>query len=132
MEQNSTIAETNPESAKRAAETFIEIYEVTLVAVEHCLEEVIKEAGPEFAEGYFAWYEALHQLIDGINALAANNVNIDEEAFNEALHLFSFDGAVQFLRDLCIVKKIALPYGWREQFKTHILSLLEVRQVTAC
>lgn len=109
--------ETNHE---RALETFVEVYQVTLFRVEQYLEEVVEEAGPEFAAGYTPWLRSIRDLTRGA-FLASNHVPLkNQEPFLDALRVFSFSSATQFLQDVCSTIGIKHDHTWAEKFKEQI------------
>lgn len=110
--------------AKQIAETFVEVYQVTLVRIEQHLDEVIEEAGEEYADGYKPWQEALHNLVHGTFLLAREEAKPDTEQLSDALRVFSFEGSVRFLGDLCSSVGINTERGWQERFREHIHGLM--------
>lgn len=110
------------QSAKRAAETFVEVYQVTLIRIEQHLEDIIHDAGENYAEGYKPWQKALHDLLDGAFLLSKNQP-VKRDSLKEALHVFSFESSARFMGDLCTSIGIRKERGWEEDFHDHIKTL---------
>ena len=114
----------NAESAKRAAETFVEVYQVTLIRIEEHLDTVIEDAGAEYADGYKPWQEAVHNLVHGTFLLSKETAKPDEELLSDALRVFSFESSTEFLHDLCTILGIKTEDNWQEKFRGHVHNLL--------
>ncbi len=111
------------------AQTFVEVYQVTLIRVEQHLENIIEDAGENYARGYQPWHEALHDLVNGTFLIAKEVTPEDKESFSEALRLFSFDSSARFLHDLCLSMGIRPERGWNEKFKAHIEMLMSAMDI---
>lgn len=116
--------EDDTEGAQRVFEQFLVIYQPVLIRVEYYLEEVIEQAGVNYAEAYKPWHVALHDLFKGVYLTAKNIPIPDKDRFIDALRTFSFDSAIQFLSDICISCKLRLPQDWVAKFREHINLLL--------
>lgn len=117
------------ENAKRMAETFVEVYQVTLIRIEQHLDDVIEEAGEQYAEGYKPWQKAVHDLVHGTFLLSNEAAKPDEEALSDALRVFSFDSSVKFLGDLCGNIGINTERNWHERFRAHIHMLISALDI---
>lgn len=117
-------SETDTTGARRVFEDFFDIYQPTLRRIERHLEGVIDEAGPHFAEAYRHWYKALRDVFRGVYFVSKNLPLPNKDAFLEALRMFSFDSAIQFLKDICVDCRIALERDWAQHFHQHIDTLL--------
>lgn len=127
MEEASTtdiFSPSDAESAKRMVETFVEVYQVTLIRIEQHLDDVIEDAGEHYAQGYKPWQKAVHDLVHGTFLLSKEVAKPDEEALSDALRVFSFDSSVMFLNDLCHSIGIRTERGWHEHFRNHIHMLM--------
>jgi len=112
------------EGAKRVFEQFFILYQPALTRVEHYLEHVIDQMEPAYAEAYRPWHKALRDLSQCFY-LAARKIPLpDPESFMDALRMFSFDSAVEFLKDLCISCQLVLDKDWAQHFREHIDMLL--------
>ena len=119
------------EETKRMAQTFVEVYQVTLIRIEQHLEDIIEDAGEQYAHGYLPWHEALHDLLNGTVLIAGEVQPADRDSFVEALRLFSFDSSARFLHDLCSSVGIRTDRGWNEKFRAHIdmlMSSLDIKK----
>jgi hypothetical protein len=110
-------------AAQQAAETFVEVYEVTLVSVEQYLEELVIEVGPDMSGGYKPWLHSVRNLTRGAFLLSKQAPITQMEKFQDALRVFSFNGAVQFLNDVCNTVGIQTNRTWAEEFKQHVMQL---------
>jgi hypothetical protein len=111
-------------NAKRMAETFVEVYQVTLIRIEQHLDDVIEEAGEQYAEGYRPWQKAIHDLVHGTFLLSKETAKPDKESLGDALRVFSFDSSVKFLGDICNTIGINTERGWDEKFRAHVHLLM--------
>jgi hypothetical protein len=114
----------NAYEAKRVAETFVEVFQVTLIRIEQHLDDVIEEAGEQYAEGYKPWQKAVHDLVHGTFLLSKEVVKPDRESLSDALRVFSFESSVNFLDDICISIGIRTERGWHEKFRDHVHMLI--------
>lgn len=112
------------EGARRVFDDFFHLYHPTLVRLEYKLYNIIEETEPVYANAYRPWQKALHILVRGIYMLAKRIPLPDIEDFRDALRMFSFDGAIQFLDDLTMRCRLSLHPEWAEQFREHIKLLL--------
>ncbi len=110
---------------QESAESFVEVYQVTLIHIEQHLNDVVSEAGTFYAQGYQPWQEALHNLVNGAPYLARNENIPDMELFCEALRVFSFKSAAHFLNDLCADIGLKTDRKWPEKFRDHIQNLIQ-------
>ena len=110
--------------AKRVFEEFFEEYHDTLVSLEHHLDKITDETEAAYANAYKPWRNAVHELLRGVYLTVKNIPLPDTDAFLDALRMFSFEGAVHFLKDLCISCKMVLEMDWAEKFKKQIDTLL--------
>lgn len=128
MSDNSPImpptGEDDFKGAQRVFEEFFTSYKDTLTALEKYLDKIMAKTEPVFAEAYKPWRDAVHDLLRGVHLLAKNIPLPDPESFLDALRTFSFEGAIQFLRDLCASCKIALQPNWADIFHKQIDTLL--------
>lgn len=116
--------EEDKEGAYRACREFLTIYQPILTRIEFYLEQVIEQAGPAYAEAYRPWHKSLQDLLHGAYLTARKIPLPDPDAFVEALRMFSFESAIQFLRDICASCQIVLQHDWKEHFRKHIDTLL--------
>lgn len=116
--------EDDTEGAVRVFEEFLTLYQPTLIRIEFYLEEVIEQAGPEYADAYRPWHTALHDLFKGVYLTAKKIPLPNKSRFIDALKTFNFESALQFLRDLCANCKIQLSEDWVARFREHINLLL--------
>jgi hypothetical protein len=119
----------DPQSAKRMAETFVEVYQVTLVAIEQHLDDVIEEAGMHYADGYRPWQQAVHDLVHGTFLLSKAKVEPDKERLSEALRIFSFESSAHFLEEICRNIGLRTERGWHEHFRTHVQMLMSALDI---
>jgi hypothetical protein len=119
----------DPHDAKRMAETFVEVYQVTLIRIEQHLDDVIEEAGAQYAEGYKPWQQAVHDLVHGTFLLSKENVKPDKDTLSDALRVFSFESSVKFLDDLATSIGIRTERGWHERFRQHIHVLMSAMDI---
>lgn len=115
--------------ARRIAESFVEVYQVTLIHIEQHLDHIIEEAGATYAEGYKPWQKALHDLVHGTFLLSKEDVKPDKESLSDALRVFSFESSVHFLDDICNSIGIRTEYEWHEKFRTHVHKLLSALDI---
>jgi hypothetical protein len=127
MEEASVIMPLGTEDrqgAERAFKDFFALYQPTLVRVEQHLKRIVDTAPPIYAETYRPWLLSLRDLIRGVY-LTTRNISVpNPEAFAEALKMFSFKNAIEFLEDLCAECRLALSHNWSERFREHINTLL--------
>lgn len=121
-----TRPETDDDSdgARRALEEFAQLYHPTLMAAKDHLHMVISGMEPEYADAYKPWHTALNEITRGIHLLNKKIPLPDMKRFLDALYMFTFEGAIQFLYDLCIACKIRLHRQWEKDFREHIQILL--------
>lgn len=112
------------EGAERFLEEFAELYQPTLISAQKHLHVVITRMEPQYADAYTPWYTALNEITRGIHMLSKNIPLPDMERFIDALYMFTFEGAIQFLSDLCRNCKIQLERNWEKHFREHISMLL--------
>lgn len=126
MDDVHTIVEgsANADQARRMAETFVEVYQVTLIRIEQHLDSVIEEAGEHYADGYKPWQKAIHDLVHGTFLLSKEEVRPDKESLGDALRIFSFESSVNFLNDMCSSIGIRTERGWHEKFRAHVHMLI--------
>ncbi len=117
------------EEARRAAETFVVVYQVTLIQVEEYLEDIIAEAGPNYSKGYIPWLNSVRELARGTLLLSKKAPLQHKEAFIDALRLFSFSGASQFIADICNSREIEKDRHWQEDFQDQIGTLCKAIKV---
>jgi|GEM_PF-1901741 len=112
------------EGAQRVFEEFFLLYHPTLTRLESKLYDIVEETEPTYAEAYKPWQKALHELVRGVY-LCAKRISLpDINGFKDALRMFSFEGAVQFLNDLTMRCKMSFHPDWTELFREHIKLLL--------
>lgn len=112
------------EGAIRSFKEFTCNYAELLEQVSQHLDDTLKDISPNIAEAYKPWQVALRDLLQGSIAIAHKLKLRNPEAFFEALQIFSLDGAVQFIRDLCLSCKIRLEQEWEMHFQEHVNILL--------
>lgn len=111
------------EGAKRVFEAFLTEYQPVFTQIERHLDKIM-EAVPIYAEAYLPWHKALREVSRGIY-LTTKNIGLpNPKAFLDALTMFSFEGSVNFLQDLCISCKIEIQRNWAERFRKHVEMLL--------
>jgi hypothetical protein len=99
-------------------------YQPVLSEVERYLDETIEKTDYIYREAYIPWKKALHQLLEGVYYLAKKIPLPSKEEFMEALFMFSFKGAVMFLRDICNICQLKLSTEWDKEFQEKINQLL--------
>ena len=119
----------NADQARRMAETFVEVYQVTLIRIEQHLDSVIEEAGEHYADGYKPWQKAIHDLVHGTFLLSKEEVRPDKELLGDALRIFSFESSVNFLNDMCGSIGIRTERGWHEKFRAHVHMLISALDI---
>lgn len=122
------VSEEDQESAQRALETFVTVYQVTLIRVEQYLEEIIIEVGPELSGGYKPWLHSVRDLTRGAFLLSNQTPLKQKDRFLDALRVFSFGSAVQFLNDICSTIGMNNDRKWPENFKEHIHRMMIATQ----
>jgi len=123
MDENHTMElelSNDAQNAKRMAETFVEVYQVTLIRIEQHLDDVIEEAGEQYAAGYKPWQQAVHDLVHGTFLLSKETAKPDKDALSDALRVFSFESSVKFLDDVANSIGIKTTPGWHEKFRAHV------------
>jgi hypothetical protein len=110
--------------AQRVCKEFLWHYEPVVDTLDKHLQEMIDHMQSPFADAYKPWHQGLKDLFDGIHSLARDMPLPDPERFREALNMFSFEGALQFLNDLCLCLKLGMPAEWLRQFRQDINTLL--------
>lgn len=111
------------EGARRLFQDFFSEYQPVFTKVEVYLGQLIREA-PEYAEGYQPWRKSLHDLSRGVFLTVKNIPLPNAEAFMEALKMFTFEGAIHFLEDICANCRMKLEREWAQQFRKHVDMLL--------
>lgn len=110
--------------AQRVFEDFLVLYQPTMSRVEEYLEKIVEETRPAYAEAYRPWLKALQDMMQGIYLVAKKIPLPDSESFMESLRMFSFESAIDFLRDICVCCRHILPRDWTDRFREHINMLL--------
>lgn len=104
---------------------FLEEYRPLLERVEEYLDHIGDSIPPYLAEGYIPWRKAVGDLLRGAT-LVARRISLPRpDDFSEALTLFTFPGAVGFIRDICACCQIELAAEWAERFRRRIQELME-------
>lgn len=112
------------DTVHRVFEQFLIDYQPVLFRVESYLDEIIEKTDNAYKEAYIPWKNALHELLSGAHLIAKRIPLPNKESFAEALCMFSFDGTITFLRDICSICQLQLKNGWRKEFQEHIHQLL--------
>jgi hypothetical protein len=105
-------------------EQFLTDYQPVLVQVEEYLDKTIEKTDYVYREAYMPWKRALHELLQGVYYLAKKSPLPSKEEFMEALFMFSFKGAIMFLRDICNICQLKLKAEWEKEFQDKINQLL--------
>lgn len=105
-------------------EQFLNDYQPVLVQVEEYLDKTIEKTDYIYREAYMPWKKALHELLQGVYYLAKKSPLPSKEEFIEALFMFSFKGAIMFLRDICSICQLKLKTEWEKEFQEKINQLL--------
>jgi len=121
---SSPVADDDHQGAQRCFEEFLEHYQPVFIGVDHHLEEMIENIEAPYASAYQPWQEMLKDLFQGIYLIARRIPLPDPERFLDALNTFSFEGSAQFLSDICLSRRMALPPNWIQTFREHIQLLL--------
>ena len=116
--------ESDPESAQRVLEDFVEIYQPTLLAAQNHLSQTLFKMPAQYAAAYKPWHTALQDLTRGLYLLSKKIPVPDMERFIDALHMFSFEGAINFLADLCKNCNLSLTKNWETEFRQQVDRLL--------
>lgn len=128
METESRIAspqgEDDKQGAKHVFDEFFVIYQPVLMDVESYLKNTMEKMDSEYASAYKPWFDALENLLQGVFLTVKKIPLPDTDSFIDAIKLFTFDSAIQFLYDLCLSARIKLSNCWAEQFQKHIHMLL--------
>ncbi len=111
------------EGAKRFFKDFLSEYQPLFTKVDVYLGQLVKTA-PEYADAYLPWKRALQDLSRGVYFTVKNIPLPNLEKFLEALKMFTFEGAVHFIEDICADCKLALEREWSRRFREHIDMLL--------
>lgn len=112
------------DTVHRIFEQFLITYHPVLMEVEDYLDSIIEKTDPVYVEGYLPWKEALHELVRGVHFLARKIPLPSRENFIEALCMFSFDSAIDFLLDICSICQLQLEKNWEIKFRENINQLL--------
>lgn len=99
-------------------------YESVVHVLDSHLQDMVDHLQPPFADAYKPWQEALKDLFDGVQSLARGQPLPHPDMFREALNMFSFDGALQFLSDLCLCLRLTAQGEWLKRFRDDINILL--------
>ncbi|MEZ5691487.1 MAG: hypothetical protein R3D71_07475 [Rickettsiales bacterium] len=105
-------------------EDFFDQYKLILTEAEQYLEKVIKNTDPHYINAYQTWRHAIHELLEGSETLSKKNNIENYEDFVEALHMFSFESTIKFLRDMCNMCDMRLKREWEKEFRERINQLL--------
>jgi hypothetical protein len=116
--------ESDSEVARRVFEEFTLLYRPTLERVGQYLEDMMETKAPAYAEAYAPWHSALKTLVRGTYLVSRKVPLPNPEAFIEAVRMFSFEGTIQFLRDVCLSCQLKLVRNWEDKFREHINLLL--------
>ncbi len=112
--------EEDTEGARRIFSEFVTIYQPVLLQIDTQLEKTIGDLDPMFAEAYRPWHQALQQLIKGSHLIARKIPLPNTDSFLEALSMFSFEGAIAFLRDIGASCKLLINDEWAKRFRQYI------------
>ena len=126
MEQDTLIPPSGAddvEGARRLFQDFFAEYQPVFMKIEMYLSTLIKET-PEFAEGYVIWRKSLQNISRGVYLTMKKIPLPNTDDFLEALKMFTFEGAIRFLADICKSCKITLEREWDKRFREHIDMLL--------
>lgn len=116
--------EGDKKGAERVFQDFLVVYQPVLTNIEGYLAKVVEEINPIYVGAYEPWLSGLRDLIRGAYLVAKRIPMPDPESFIDALHMFSFDSAIEFLKDICACCRINLAHDWGENFRKHIDMLL--------
>jgi len=122
-------SEDDQDGAQRVFEEFYVLYKNTLVSVETYLEQVLGDVNPAYAGAYRPWYRATRTLLRGVYLTVRRIPLPDPEAFVESLRTFSFEGAAQFLNDVCISCKVKVEQGWSRRFRENVDTLIKAHRI---
>lgn len=117
---NTTKTEHN---ALEVFQNFRNDYEGTFVRVEYYLKEVVENVPPYLASAYQSWYKAAHDLIRGVYCVTKEIPIAHAESLKDAIHLFTYDSAIQFLRDICISCGMRVNDDWCKALKENMHQL---------
>lgn len=112
------------EAAKRVFDEFYIFYQPVLSEVDSYLETLMNNMETAYAQAYQPWHAALQDLMQGVYLTVKKIPLPDRESFLDAIALFSFESAAQFLYDLCLSCRINLSRDWIAHFQKHINQLL--------
>lgn len=107
-------------SLKEACQAFLNEHHNMLSTVEGYLKDMIDKTEPNFANAYKPWLKGLHELCVGVYLCSKNIPLPNPQQFLESLKMFTFDGALQFLSDICESCKIKLKTDWQKRFQQDI------------
>ena len=116
--------ESDTAGAERVLKDFIGLYQPSLIQAEQHLSKLLASVEPAYAVAYKPWQSALTDIIEGLQLMARRITLKDAQRFMDALLMFTFEGAIQFLQDLCKGSKLELEKDWAQKFKEHIDMLL--------
>lgn len=117
-------SEDDQEGALRTFQEFAANYHQTLQQIDEYLDCTIADLDPIVAKAYEPWHNALQDLFHGVYLVAKKIPMPNPKAFVESMQIFSFDGAVQFLFDLCISCKLEIAQEWKKRFQEAINALM--------
>jgi hypothetical protein len=117
-------SEADSAGAERVLKDFARLYQPTILQAATHLSIFTEKMEPAYAAAYSPWQTALMDLAHGLQLMVRKIAIKDIERFMDALHMFSFEGAIQFLYDLCKSCKIQLHRDWQQQFRQHVDMLL--------
>src|SRR5690606_4351267 len=92
--------------AERVLLEFSRLYQPVFIGAVNHLDIVITRMTPEYSDAYRPWRNALHDISRGLHLMGKKIPLSDMERFMEALLMFTFEGAIQFLHDICRIGKI--------------------------
>ena len=128
--------ENDTEGARRIFSEFVTLYQPVLLQIDTQLEKTINTLDPLYAEAYRPWQQALRQLIKCSHMIARKIPLPSTDNFLEALSMFSFEGAIAFLRDIGTSCKLLINDDWVKRFRQYIhlmlfsLTILHQKQQT--
>ncbi len=124
METDDTVAlpflPTDKQAIKQACKNFIEEYQPILTQVETHLKQLMENTEPHYAQAYKPWLKGVRDLCMGVFLMSKSIPVPDPAALLDALKMFSFEGALQLLNDVCIICKIAIKSDWINKFRKDI------------
>jgi len=103
---------------------FINEYHPVLSTLETYLQNMIDKTEPTFAQAYKPRLKGLKDLCVGVYLMSKGIALQNPQSLLDALKMFTFESALQFLSDLSVNCKLALKADWVKKFRQDIDTML--------